>query len=83
MGHKTAPKQAVKITPITITNIDFFTAFVGFCSGRKTKRSSVNNSNVQRSFLGLKKNWASVQSVLDIERVNYGSLHQSSDVCKL
>ncbi|CAI9787509.1 unnamed protein product [Fraxinus pennsylvanica] len=91
--HSAHVVQSVKLfagNGIANTNKDLvFADFVGFSSGKKTKINSpstrrrvggVNNSNVQRRFLGLKKNWASIKSVLDVERVNNGSLHRSSDL---
>ncbi|CAA2995966.1 ferredoxin-dependent glutamate synthase, chloroplastic [Olea europaea subsp. europaea] len=91
--HSAQVVQSVKLfagNGITNTNKDLiFADFFGLCSGKKTNKNSsctrrrvggVNNSNVQRSFLGLKKNWASIKSVPDIERVNNGLLQQSSDL---
>ncbi|KAL2465951.1 Ferredoxin-dependent glutamate synthase 1 [Abeliophyllum distichum] len=91
--HSAQVVQSVKLfagNGITNSNKELvFADFVGLCSGKKTKKDSsstrrrvagVNSSTVQRSFLGLKKNWASINSVLDIERVNNGSLQQSSDL---
>lgn len=91
--HSAQVVQSVKLfagNGIINTNKDLiFADFFGLCSGKKTNKNSsctrrrvggVNNSNVQRSFLGLKKNWASIKSVPDIERVNNGLLQQSSDL---
>ncbi|KAL2464593.1 Ferredoxin-dependent glutamate synthase 1 [Forsythia ovata] len=63
-----------------------FVDFVGLCSGKKSKKVcsnsrrtiSVSGGNVQRSFLGSRKNWASsIKSVLDLERVNSASKQSS------